>query len=658
MAGLERWVPGPAGTLAGREAELEQLLTLLDEAGPRVMWVHGVAGIGKSVLVGRFVHNAERGGVRCLFLEGGSIEPTPEGFLTALGEAVQTRLETLPDLEGLLEGLLEGQQRRLLIIAVDGVEALHLLDTWLRSSLVPQLPDGVRLLLSGRHRPATRWHGGPEGRGVRVLSMAPLAISDATRLLESLGFSGAQATALARRLHGNPLAIQLAAATLPARPGFRLPEASLQQLMDALTELYLADITDPLQRRLLEGASVVRRITEPLLEAMFPEVSPDDAYARLRTLDLVEALPDGLGLHEMVREALERSFLARDPQRHGRYRRRAWQALARQVAGSGRSELWRYTADLLYLVENPVVREAFFPSDRPELVVEPAHPGDVPTLQDIIHRHEGPEGARALWRWWQAMPEAFFVVRDTGGRCQGLCCRFDPHQASPRCLAEDPVTAAWCKALKASPLPDGERVLFIRRWLGRDDGERPGEVQAACWLALKRDYMEMRPALRRVYLVLSDLSPYAAVAETLGFRPLPTRVTLDGVEHASAMLDFGPRSVDGWLARLAAAELGLEGATEWLDRQAHELIHHDRRIALTPLEFGVLTYLLDREGEAVSRERLLQEVWQSDYTGWSNKVDAVVVGLRRKLRDEAGRIETVTGVGYRYRHGDLCPPDL
>ncbi|MGM0983440.1 MAG: winged helix-turn-helix domain-containing protein [Pseudomonadota bacterium] len=169
--------------------------------------------------------------------------------------------------------------------------------------------------------------------------------------------------------------------------------------------------------------------------------------------------------------------------------------------------------------------------------------------------------------------------------------------------------------------------------------------------------MEMRPALRRDYLVLADLSPYAAVAETLGFRPLPARsVTLDVVEFASAVLDFGPRSVDGWLARLAAAELGVGGGTEWLDRQAHELIRHDRRIALTPLEFGVLSYLLDRAGEAVSRERLLKEVWQSDYLGWSNKVDAVVVGLRRKMGKEAGCIETVTGVGYRYRPGDFCSP--
>ncbi|MDT8894331.1 winged helix-turn-helix domain-containing protein [Halomonas sp. I1] len=646
MAGPTGFIPGPSDALVGREVALERLMTLLDATGPTMMWVHGVAGIGKSALLSHFAHVASRGGACCLCLDGREIEPTPEGFLAALGEAAQLELDAPDDL-AYLSG---GQEGTTLIISVDAIESLRLLETWLRTTLMPRLPEGVRLLFSGRHRPATGWFGGPSGCELRSMQLGPLTMSEAVRWLECLGFSEPQARGLNRRLHGHPLAIQLAAATLPARPDFQLPDASLQHIMDALSDLYLADHPDPFQRQLLEGASVVRRVTEPLLKAMFPEASPTDAYARLRTLDFIEALPDGLGLHEMVREALGRSLLARDPQRHADYRRRAWQALVAQTSGSGRRELWRCTADLLYLVENPVVREAFFPTDRPELVVEPAQPSDSDSVRDIVDRHESPEGARALWRWWQTMPEAFWVVRDACGECQGVCCRFDPRQASSECLAEDPVTAAWCGALEERPVPEGQRVLFIRRWLGRDDGERPGEVQAACWLALKGDYMAMRPALRRVYLVLADLSPYAAVAETLGFQPLSHhRVLLDGCEHTTAVLDFGPRSVDGWLARLAAAELGLPGEDVWLDRQAHELIRQERRISLTPLEFGVLAYLSDRPGEAVGREQLLKEVWGSHYTGWSNKVDAVVVGLRRKLGEDADRIETVAGVGYRYR---------
>jgi hypothetical protein len=175
-------------------------------------------------------------------------------------------------------------------------------------------------------------------------------------------------------------------------------------------------------------------------------------------------------------------------------------------------------------------------------------------------------------------------------------------------------------------------------------------VQAACWLDLKRSYLEMRPQLQRVYLILDDPTPYAAVAGELGFiLPSEVRVERDGVTHHGAMLDFGPGSVDGWLARLLAAEIGVAAMAPQLDEEARELAIEGRRLALTPLEFGVARYLFQRPGKAVSRTALLNDVWGLSYEGGSNVVDSVVAALRRKLGDWARLIETVTGTGYRYR---------
>jgi DNA-binding response OmpR family regulator len=114
--------------------------------------------------------------------------------------------------------------------------------------------------------------------------------------------------------------------------------------------------------------------------------------------------------------------------------------------------------------------------------------------------------------------------------------------------------------------------------------------------------------------------------------------------------DFGPESVDGWLAGLVAAELGVD-APELLDRLARELVLGKERVPLTRLEFGVLEYLMDREGQAVSRASLIQDVWGHSYTGGSNVIEAVVRSLRKKLRDRASCVETVSGVGYRFRSG-------
>ena len=159
----------------------------------------------------------------------------------------------------------------------------------------------------------------------------------------------------------------------------------------------------------------------------------------------------------------------------------------------------------------------------------------------------------------------------------------------------------------------------------------------------------MRPGLRRVYLTLRDIGPYGPVATQLGFKVLDDLATeIDNATYHSAMLDFGPGSVDGWICDLVAAELGIDD-TQLLDPASRELRFNDNRISLTPLEFGVVSMLESRAGEAVTRDELLRQVWGRGHDGGSNVVDAVIRGLRRKCGDDAGIFETVRGVGYRLR---------
>jgi len=56
-------------------------------------------------------------------------------------------------------------------------------------------------------------------------------------------------------------------------------------------------------------------------------------------------------------------------------------------------------------------------------------------------------------------------------------------------------------------------VLFIRRWLSRDEWGDNLRHASRCWLDIKRSYMEMRPHLRRVYVTMHDLVPYVPVAQ-------------------------------------------------------------------------------------------------------------------------------------------------
>ena len=110
--------------------------------------------------------------------------------------------------------------------------------------------------------------------------------------------------------------------------------------------------------------------------------------------------------------------------------------------------------------------------------------------------------------------------------------------------------------------------------------------------------------------------------------------------------------MDGWLARLVAAELGVE-EDSLLDCAARELVFNGRRIGLTRLEFGVMEFLQGRAGEAVPRSALLASVWEQSYDGGGNVVDVVIRSLRKKLGEKAALIQTVHGVGYRLRRDDV-----
>jgi two-component system, OmpR family, response regulator len=102
-----------------------------------------------------------------------------------------------------------------------------------------------------------------------------------------------------------------------------------------------------------------------------------------------------------------------------------------------------------------------------------------------------------------------------------------------------------------------------------------------------------------------------------------------------ALLRRGPVSR---APQLRAGELLVDPAT-------HAVTRGGRRVELTAREFALLEYLARHPGEVVSRTRLLEHVWDENFTGSTNVVDIYVGYLRRKLGRRA--IATVRGVGFR-----------
>ena len=85
-----------------------------------------------------------------------------------------------------------------------------------------------------------------------------------------------------------------------------------------------------------------------------------------------------------------------------------------------------------------------------------------------------------------------------------------------------------------------------------------------------------------------------------------------------------------------------------VDRRARRARVGGRELQLTPKEFDLLAALARDPGAALSRRRLLEEVWETSWYGSTKTIDVHVAALRRKLGDP-GWIETVRGVGFRLR---------
>jgi nicotinate-nucleotide pyrophosphorylase len=92
-----------------------------------------------------------------------------------------------------------------------------------------------------------------------------------------------------------------------------------------------------------------------------------------------------------------------------------------------------------------------------------------------------------------------------------------------------------------------------------------------------------------------------------------------------------------------------------LDKPGRQVYLDSKEIELSPKEFDLLLYLAENEGIALSREQILNAVWDYDYFGDGRTIDTHIKKLRSKLGDKNELIQTVRGLGYRFEVGKMLP---
>lgn len=84
-----------------------------------------------------------------------------------------------------------------------------------------------------------------------------------------------------------------------------------------------------------------------------------------------------------------------------------------------------------------------------------------------------------------------------------------------------------------------------------------------------------------------------------------------------------------------------------VDKAAHQVLIDGTPIELSYKEFELLTYFIENKGIALSREKILNNVWNYDYFGDARTIDTHVKKLRSKMGEKGDMIKTIWGMGYK-----------
>ncbi len=137
----------------------------------------------------------------------------------------------------------------------------------------------------------------------------------------------------------------------------------------------------------------------------------------------------------------------------------------------------------------------------------------------------------------------------------------------------------------------------------------------------------------RVMLLQLGADDY--VVKPFGFLELVARI------HAVLRRTSSPQIPSGATATSSNITIG----ELTIDRRAHSVVFKGVPVALTPKEFDLLLRLASDPGAVVTREQIINDVWDENFWGSTKTLDVHVASLRRKLSPDI--LETVRSVGYR-----------
>lgn len=449
--------------IVGRDADLARLAAFARSETKPVMYLHGAAGSGKTMLLREWLRREAARGSRVAIFDA-ALESFDPSAVVALARGAD-------------------------VIAFDDFQRVALLETWFYETFLPSLGANVRVVVASRRAPrhSDRSDAVWASR-VDVLELGALSPADSAAFLELRGVAAPHRASILEFAHGLPLWLGIGADLALAHPETPFesvaPSEHLQPIVARLVEE--AEEAGPGRRRALDAAALFAFVTESRLAAAL-DVSIEESSAAYRWLcerPFVQRAAKGVRLHDLLRDALRAELSWRDPEGIESMLDRIYPYLVERIHRATGPEQERRFLELCRMLRKEP-GGALLGGD-----VDEAHYADavadseLPIFVDAVRRYEGEEAAAIARAWLEHARDGLVGFRDASQALVGFVqyVRIDPKAVSRDPFPSDPcVSALLDEMARTCPLREGERATIARFWFGLDGYQRPDAMQLRLW---------------------------------------------------------------------------------------------------------------------------------------------------------------------------------
>ncbi|MGM0558970.1 MAG: hypothetical protein ACQEVA_21475 [Myxococcota bacterium] len=447
----------------GRGSEIEECRGFVDDDDRRVLYVHGVGGIGKTTLLYEVKAYAEQQGWTTRWLDatllGDSAPQLEEAFLDAADSATGERV----------------------LLFLDNFEALVGMEKWLRDSLFPKLPANLWLAIAGRPRLPQSWRLDPAwSQLTRTISLGPFDQEESRAFLDSRGIDPDLHERMIEMAHGMPIALALLAenAIHETDTSQLLTASDIGELVERLTQRHAT----PAQRRALHVAGLTWAVTEGLLDAVIEDADAVELMQWLADQPYMQITKDGLQPHPVVRELIDEQFRTTQPEERAALRdaiKNIYYLRFRQFSPSASS------FDVLFLF-----REGRGAAPRRLSTSEVLYydrPSDTDDILSYVEQFEGAESAEIAGHWLERFPQYAEAIRSGTDELKGFLQIIPLEQCTEQDRRADPAVDLVLDALDdLEDLREGETARLARHWFAVDSHQGDSPVQGQIMMKIMR----------------------------------------------------------------------------------------------------------------------------------------------------------------------------